>query len=73
MFLGEDLLLWLLLALGGAMAVGNGLALIRPPEADGRTGDRVGELARPPLWRSLLYVALGLVAAVAAAGALLAG
>ena len=31
MFLGEDLLGWLLLALGGAMAVGNLVALVRPP------------------------------------------
>ena len=31
-FLGEDLLAWLVLAIGAALAVGNALALIRPPE-----------------------------------------
>ena len=31
MFLGEDLLVWLVLAFGGAMLVGNLLALVRPP------------------------------------------
>ncbi|MEY3749260.1 MAG: hypothetical protein RLZZ449_1154, partial [Actinomycetota bacterium] len=30
MFLGEDLLAWLLLAFGGAMFVGNIAALLRP-------------------------------------------
>jgi hypothetical protein len=58
-FLGEDLLNWLLLALGAAMAVGNGMALVRPPR---QLDD--GDLARPPLWRSLLYILLGTVAAL---------
>ena len=31
MFLGENLLAWLVLALGGALAVGNLLAIVRPP------------------------------------------
>ena len=31
-FLGEDLLAWLVLAIGGAMAAGNLAALIRPPD-----------------------------------------
>ena len=43
MFLGEDLLGWLLLALGGAMAVGNLVALVRPPG-----GDRDAGRAPPP-------------------------
>ena len=66
MFLGEDLLGWLLLALGGAMAVGNLLALVRPPG-----GDRGAE--RPPLLRSLIYVGLGLVVAIWALGTLTSG
>ncbi|MGZ0184440.1 MAG: hypothetical protein ACKVK7_01080 [Acidimicrobiales bacterium] len=57
MFLGEDLLSWLLLALGAAMAVGNVMALVRPPQ---QLED--GDLMRPPLWRSLLYIVLGTVA-----------
>jgi hypothetical protein len=31
MFLGEDLLQWLLLALGGALFAGNLMAVVRPP------------------------------------------
>ena len=57
MFLGEDLLSWLLLALGAAMAVGNVMALVRPPQ---QLED--SDLTRPPLWRSLLYIVLGTVA-----------
>ena len=59
LFLGNDLLAWLLLALGGAMAVGNGLALLRPP-AKARQGD----LARAPVGRSVVMLLVGLVAAV---------
>ena len=59
LFLGKNLLAWLILALGGALAVGNGLALLRPPP-----GEREGELTRAPLGRSLLMGGLGLVAAV---------
>lgn len=59
MFLGEDLLPWLTLALGGALAVGTLLALVRPPdELDS------GDLDRPPLARSLVMIALGTLAAV---------
>lgn len=58
-FLGEDLLGWLTLAIGGALAVGTLLALVRPPveQAD-------GTLARPPLGRSLVMIGVGLVAAI---------
>ena len=63
MFLGEDLLGWLLLALGGAMAGGNLVALVRPPR-----GDRAAE--RPPLARTLIYVGLGLLVAFWALGTL---
>lgn len=59
MLLGDDLLPLLLLAFGAAMAVGSGLALVRPPE---RTKE--GELARPPLARSLTMIGIGVVAAV---------
>jgi hypothetical protein len=62
LFLGTNLLAWLLLALGGALAVGNGLALVRPPTQDRK--DRKGELDRAPPGRSLLMGAVGLVAAV---------
>jgi len=59
MFLGEDLLAWLVLAIGAALAVGTTLALVRPrPDGD------EGELARPPLGRSILMIGLGTVAAL---------
>jgi len=59
LFLGNNLLAWLLLALGGALAVGNALALVRPPE---RTKE--GDLARAPVARSLVMATIGLLAAI---------
>jgi hypothetical protein len=41
------------------MAMGNAMALVRPPQ---QLED--GDLTRPPLWRSLLYILLGTVAAL---------
>lgn len=66
MLLGDDLLEWILLALGGALLVGNVLALIRPP-ADRREGD----LERAPVIRSIVYAAIGALAAVWALASLL--
>jgi len=60
MFLGEDLLAWLMLALGGALFVGNLLAIIRPPQRH-RSND---DLSRAPVIRSLVMAAVGLVAAL---------
>ena len=68
MFLGEDLLPLLVLALGGAMVVGNGLALVRPPGEP-----REGELSRAPAGRTVAMILVGLVAAVWALASLLAG
>ena len=59
MFLGEDLLAWLVLAIGGALAVGTILALVRPPKEH-----ESGDLTRPPLARSLVMIALGSIAAI---------
>ena len=70
MFLGEDLLPWLVLALGGALAVGNLLALIRPPRERERSE---GELEHAPVARSLVMAAVGAVAAVWALASLLSG
>ena len=69
MFLGEDLLAWLVLALGGALFVGNLLAVVRPPER--RTAQ--ADLAKAPLTRSLFMAAVGFVAAVWALGSLVSG
>ena len=60
MFLGEDLLAWLVLAFGGAMFVGNAAALLKPREAPREEG----ELTRAPKVRSIAVALLGLVAAV---------
>jgi hypothetical protein len=68
MFLGEDLLAWLVLAFGGAMAVGSAMALVRPPE---RRDD--GDLPAAPVARSLVMIAVGGVAAVWALASLIAG
>jgi len=57
-FLGEDLLAWLILALGGALFAGNLMALIKPPPP------KEGDLPRAPLWRSVLMGGIGLVAAI---------
>jgi hypothetical protein len=67
-FLGEDLLPFLVLALGAALLVGNVLALVRPP-----TRPKQGELKRAPAGRSLLMALIGLVAAVWALGSLVKG
>jgi len=58
-FLGDQLLEYLLLALGGALFVGNVLAIVRPPEAPAE-----GDLPRAPLARSVVMALVGLVAAV---------
>ena len=59
MFLGDDLLAWLTLAIGGALAVGTFLALVRPPAAPDEN-----DLARPPVARSVVMIALGSLAAI---------
>jgi hypothetical protein len=58
-FLGADLLPLLVLAIGGALAVGNGLALVRPPKQP-----QEGDLARAPIGRSLTMAIVGVIAAV---------
>lgn len=67
MFLGDQLLPFLVLALGAAMFVGNGLAIVRPPSKP-----REGELARAPVGRSVAMALVGLVAAVWAIASLVA-
>jgi hypothetical protein len=69
MFLGEDLLAWLVLALGGALFVGNVVALVRPPDVQRDEAN----LARAPVGRSVVMALVGFVAAVWALGSLIAG
>jgi len=64
-FLGEDLLPLLVLAFGGAMAVGSILAIVRPPDQVRR-----GETDPAPLARSLVFAIVGAVAAVWAVASL---
>jgi hypothetical protein len=57
-FLGDDLLAWLVLALGGALFAGNLLALVKPPPP------KEGDLVKAPIGRSILMGLIGLVAAI---------
>ena len=68
MFLGEDLLPLLVLAFGAAMALGSGLALLRPPA---KRED--GDLAEASVGRSVAFIVIGALAAVWAAASLLSG
>ena len=68
LFLGRDLLPALVLALGAALVCGYGYALVRPPPKP-----KEGELTRAPVGRSLVMIAVGLVAAVWALASLVAG
>lgn len=65
---GPDLLAYLVLALGAAMAIGSILALVRPPE-----GRHAGDLEQAPLVRSIAFAAVGIIAALWALGSLLSG
>lgn len=67
-FLGKDLLPWLVLALGGALCVGNVAAVMRPPDATRRA---TGDLERAPIARSIVMAVLGFVAALWALASLL--
>lgn len=58
MFLGDDLLAYLVLALGGALFVGNLMALIKPPPP------KEGDLEKAPVVRSVVMGLIGLIAAV---------
>ena len=66
MLLGDNLLPFMVLALGGALLVGNVLALLRPPPQ--AKGD---DLPRAPVARSVTMAAIGFVAALWALASLL--
>ena len=57
-FLGDDLLAWLVLALGAALFAGNLMALVKPPPV------KEGDLEKAPIARSVFMGLIGLVAAV---------
>ncbi len=54
---GPDLLRYLVLALGGALVVGNVMALVRPPERP-----KEGELDRAPVARTVVMAGVGAIA-----------
>jgi hypothetical protein len=68
MFLGEDLLPLLVLAFGAAMALGSGMALVRPPARR-----EEGDLAEASVGRSVVFIVIGVVAAVWSLASLLSG
>ena len=69
---GTDLLRLLVLAFGGALVVGNGLALCRsrsssvPAAGETGAGRGTGEEARavPQVGRSMIMIGIGLIAAI---------
>ena len=67
MFLGEDLLAYLLLAFGGAMLVGNLMAVLRPPPRMKEQGQKA------PVGRSVAMAVLGGIAAAWALASLVSG
>ncbi|MEN9792990.1 MAG: hypothetical protein RL330_1068 [Actinomycetota bacterium] len=69
MFLGENLITWLVLALGGALAVGNVAAIVRPPEKKSDDAD----LDRAPVVRTVVMAVVGAVAALWALASLVSG
>lgn len=69
MFLGENLIVYLVLALGAALAVGNILALVKPPEKPQDEGD----LQQAPKARSMGMALIGTIAALWAVVSLIKG
>jgi len=65
---GRDILMWLVLALGAALFLGNVAALLRPPA---RTSE--GDFERAPVGRSLVMALVGLAAGLWALASLVAG
>jgi hypothetical protein len=68
LFGGASLLQLLVLALGGALVVGNALALVRPP-----AHPKDGQLTRPATGRAVVMIVVGAVAATWALATLLSG
>ncbi|WP_419918444.1 hypothetical protein [Candidatus Poriferisocius sp.] len=73
---GPDIITYLLLALGGALAVGNLAALINPQGARRPQPDRSGgngEAATPRVGRSVVMIVVGMVIVVWAIASLIGG
>ncbi len=61
LFGGPDLLRFLVLAFGGALMVGNVLALVRPPP---HVPAGAEPTPKPPLARSIVMISIGLVVVI---------
>ena len=69
---GPDLLIWLVLAFGGAMFVGNLMALVRPPAKQPQKNPKQSApLATAPRSRTIAMMAVGAIATVWAIATLL--
>jgi len=66
-FLGNDLLPYLVLAMGGALLAGNVAAIVKPPTQHRGEDD----LEKAPVGRSIFMAALGAIAAIWALASLL--
>jgi hypothetical protein len=69
MFLGDNIIVYLVLALGGALAVGNIAALVRPPDKEKKSDSKKdnednNDLSKAPVLRSLIMAVIGATAAV---------
>jgi hypothetical protein len=76
MFLGDNIIVYLVLALGGALAVGNVAALVRPPSDEKKSNTKKDDeentdLAKAPVVRSLIMAIIGATAAVWAIASLI--
>lgn len=69
-FLGDDLIVYLVLAMGAALVAGNLAAVLRPPAREDRSE---GSLEQAPVTRSLVMAGIGLVAAIWALVSLVTG
>lgn len=67
----DQVLLELLIAVGGALFLGNVMALVRRRRE--ATGGEEGDLDRAPVARTVIYAVIGLVVALAGLGSLIAG
>ena len=69
MFVGEDLIAWLVLALGGALFAGNVMAIVKPPVKPKADED----LAKAPIARTVFMAIIGFAAAIWSLASLIAG
>jgi hypothetical protein len=72
LFLGDDLLPWLILALGAALVVANIAVLVRPPRLDPQDPESPRRPS-PPVARVAPWIVLGALLSVWATASLLNG